>query len=152
MRLQVGDKIPNFSAIDATGRLFESQSIVGKKAVIIYFYPKDNTPQCTAQACGFRDYYSDFKDLEIDIIGISADDKASHQDFAQKYNLPFILLSDADNVIRKLFGVPNQLFGLLPGRVTYLVDKNGIVQLIFDSMIGMKHVKRMIDKVNHESN
>ena len=147
MQLKVGDRVPDFTAKDTAGRLFNSYSVIGKKAVIIYFYPKDDTLQCTAQACGFRDHFSDFQDLGIDIIGISADDVTSHQEFTQKFNLPFILLSDSDNAIRKLFGVPSRLFGLLPGRVTYLVDNNGIVQMICDSMIGMKHVSKMLAKM-----
>ncbi len=147
MTLKVGDRVPEFSAVDATGKLFESQSHIGKKVVIIYFYPKDDTPQCTAQACGFRDHFSEFQNLDIEIIGISADDESSHQKFIQKYNLPFVLLSDPDNAIRNLFGVPSRLFGLLAGRVTYLVDKDGIIQEIFDNWIGKKHVARMLDKM-----
>ncbi|KDN56017.1 peroxiredoxin [Flavobacterium seoulense] len=147
MGLKVGDVIPKFSAKDANGNLFESQSIIGKKAVIIYFYPKDNTSQCTAQACGFRDNYTDFVNLGVEIIGISSDDVHSHQEFIRKYNLPFLLLSDSDKAIRKLFGVPSDFFGLLPGRVTYLVDQNGVIQLVFNSMRGMKHVTKMIEKL-----
>lgn len=79
MALKVGDVIPKFTAKDADGNLFESQSIIGKKAAIIYFYPKDNTPQCTAQACGFRDNYDDFLNLDVEVIGISSDDVHSHQ-------------------------------------------------------------------------
>lgn len=147
MGLKVGDVIPKFSAKDANGNLFESQSIIGKKAVIIYFYPKDNTPQCTAQACGFRDNYTDFVNLGVEVIGISSDDVYSHQEFIRKYNLPFLLLSDSDKAIRKLFGVPSDFFGLLPGRVTYLVDQNGVIKLVFNSMRGMKHVTKMIEKL-----
>ncbi|MFA9188036.1 peroxiredoxin [Flavobacterium sp. FBOR7N2.3] len=147
MALKVGDVIPKFTAKDTNGNLFESESIIGKKAVIIYFYPKDNTPQCTAQACGFRDNYDDFLKLGVEVIGISSDDVDSHQEFAKKYNLPFILLSDSDKKIRNLFGVPSKIFGLLPGRVTYFVDKQGMIQIVFDSLLGMKHVSKMIEKL-----
>lgn len=147
MRLKVGDTIPDFTAKEARGALFDSRTVIGKKAVIIYFYPKDNTPQCTAQACGFRDNYDEFLKFGVDVIGISADGVASHQEFIQKFNLPFRLLSDSDNAIRKLFGVPSGLFGLLPGRVTYLVDDKGVIQMIFDSMIGMRHVSKMLAKM-----
>lgn len=147
MRLKVGDTVPDFTAKEATGALFDSRTVIGKKAVIIYFYPKDNTPQCTAQACGFRDNYAEFLKFGVDVIGISADGVASHQEFIQKFNLPFRLLSDSDNAIRKLFGVPSGLFGLLPGRVTYLVDDKGVIQMIFDSMIGMRHVSKMLAKM-----
>jgi peroxiredoxin Q/BCP len=145
MALQLGDKIPNFSAKDSNGNDFESNSIIGKKPVVIYFYPKDNTPGCTAQACSFRDQYEDFKDLGAEVIGISSDSIASHEKFIQKYNLPFILLSDSDKKIRNLFGVKANLFGLLPGRVTYVADKNGIIQLVFDSMMASNHIPKALE-------
>lgn len=147
MALKEGDRIPDFTAKDAEGNLFDSRSVIGQKAAIIYFYPKDDTPQCTAQACGFRDNYSEFLNLDVAVIGISSDDVASHRDFSQKYNLPFILLSDTDQSVRKLFGVPSKFFGLLPGRVTYLVDKAGVIQMVFESMSGMKHVRKMLEKM-----
>lgn len=148
MGLKVGDVVPEFTATDASGNFFESASIIGKKSVIIYFYPKDDTSQCTAQACGFRNHYSDFLDLGVEVIGISSDSVHSHREFAQKYNLPFTLLSDTDKKIQKLFGVPSKIFGLLPGRVTYLVNEHGVIQEVFDSIIGMKHVSKMIQKLN----
>ena len=145
MALQIGDKIPNFSAKDNNDNVFESASIVGKKPVVFYFYPKDNTPGCTAQACSFRDQYEDFKDLGAEVIGISSDSIASHEKFIQQYRLPFILLSDNDKKIRKLFGVKPDLFGLIPGRVTYVADKNGIIQFIFDSMNATNHIPKALE-------
>ena len=147
MALQIGDKIPNFSAKDNNGNDFDSDSIIGKKPVVIYFYPKDNTPGCTAQACSFRDQYEDFKDLGAEVIGISSDSVVSHDKFIQKYKLPFILLSDSDKKIRNLFGVKANLFGLLPGRVTYVADKNGIIQLVFDSMMASNHIPKALEIV-----
>ena len=147
MALQIGDKIPNFSAKDNNGNDFDSDSIIGKKPVVIYFYPKDNTPGCTAQACSFRDQYEDFKDLGAEVIGISSDSVVSHEKFIQKYKLPFILLSDSDKKIRNLFGVKANLFGLLPGRVTYVADKNGIIQLVFDSMMASNHIPKALEIV-----
>lgn len=147
MALQVGDKIPNFTAKDNDGNVFDSASIVGKKPVVFYFYPKDNTPGCTAQACSFRDQYEDFKDLGAEVIGISSDSIASHEKFIQKYKLPFILISDSDKKIRNLFGVKANLFGLLPGRVTYVADKNGIIQLVFDSMMASNHIPKALEIV-----
>ena len=144
MALQVGDKIPNFSAIDTNGDLFNSNKVVCKKPVVIYFYPKDNTRVCTEQACSFRDQYEDFKALGAEIIGISSDSLKSHVSFANKYRLPFILLSDFDKKIRKAFGVPNDLLGLIPGRVTYVADKNGIVMLVFNSMSGKIHIQKAL--------
>ncbi len=147
MALQLGDKIPDFSAKDSNGNDFDSSSIVGKKPTVFYFYPKDNTPGCTAQACSFRDQYEDFKDLGAEVIGISSDSIASHEKFVQQYQLPFILLSDNDKKIRKLFGVKPDLFGLIPGRVTYVADKNGIIQFIFDSMNATNHIPKALETI-----
>ena len=145
MALKVGDKIPNFTAIDTHGDLFDSNEVVGKKPVVIYFYPKDNTRVCTEQACTFRDQYQDFKAFDAEVIGISGDSLKSHVAFANEYKLPFILLSDFDKKIRKSFGVPNDYFGLVPGRATYVADKNGIVQLIFDSTSGKIHIEKALE-------
>ena len=147
MKLKVGDSIPNFTAKDTNGNDFDSKNVVGHKPLVIYFYPKDNTPGCTAQACSFRDQYEDFKDLGAEVIGISSDSADSHQKFAKQYQLPFILLSDSDKKIRKLFGVPGGMFGLLPGRVTYVTDKNGVVQMIFDSMLATKHIPKALSAI-----
>ena len=147
MALKVGDKIPNFTAIKVDGTVFESTSIVGEKVVVIYFYPKDNTSQCTAQACDFRDKYQDFKDLGAEVIGISSDGTASHEKFKQQYKLPFILLSDEDKKIQKMFGVPKALFGILPGRVTYVADKNGIIIMIFNNIMAANHIPKALRAV-----
>jgi len=144
MALTVGDKIPNFSAINTNGDTFESQTIVGKKPVVIYFYPKDNTRVCTEQACSFRDQYEEFKELGAEVIGISSDSTQSHKKFAARYRLPFILLSDSDKKLRRVFGVPNDLLGLIPGRVTYIADSEGIVQFVFNSMSGKIHIEKAL--------
>ncbi|WP_395044839.1 peroxiredoxin [Flavobacterium sp.] len=146
MELKIGDKIPNFKLNDANGNLFESSSLLGKPSVI-YFYPKDNTAGCTAQACSFRDQYEDFKDLGAAVIGISSDSVSSHQKFAKQYKLPFVLLSDASKKIRKLFGVPTGMFGLIPGRVTYVADKEGIIKMIFDSMMPKNHISNALKAI-----
>ncbi len=146
MELKIGDKIPNFKLNDANGNLFDSSSLLGKPAVI-YFYPKDNTAGCTAQACSFRDQYEDFKDLGAAVIGISSDSVSSHQKFAKQYKLPFVLLSDASKKIRKLFGVPTGMFGLIPGRVTYVADKEGIIKMIFDSMMPKNHISNALKAI-----
>mgnify|MGYP000387912790 FL=1 len=147
MAIQVGDIVPQFSAIDAKGTLFDSTSVVGKKTVVLYFYPKDNTPGCTAQACSFRDQYEDFLDLGAEVIGISSDGLASHQKFTAQYQLPFLLLSDTDKKIRKLFGVPTAFLGLLPGRVTYVVDAKGVVQMLFNSVLAGQHIPKALEAV-----
>jgi peroxiredoxin Q/BCP len=148
MKLRVGDKIPNFTAKDTNGNDFDSQDVIGTKPLVIYFYPKDNTPGCTAQACSFRDQYEDFKDLGAEVIGISSDSVASHQKFTQQFQLPFILLSDHDKKIRKLFGVSSGLFGILPGRVTYVTDKIGTIIMIFDSsMMATRHIPKALEAI-----
>jgi len=107
MALKVGDTLPNFKAKDTDGNLFDSQHYIGKQPLVIYFYPKDETRVCTQQACSFRDSYQEFKDLGAEVIGISSDSVQSHIRFKSKFNLPFILLSDNDKKLRKLFGVEN---------------------------------------------
>ena len=114
---------------------------------MIYFYPKDNTPGCTAQACSFRDAYQDFKDLGAEVIGVSGDSVRSHQNFQNKYKLPFVLLSDADRKLRKLFGVPTALFGFLPGRVTYVFDASGKCIYIFDSLSAKGHIAKALQAI-----
>jgi thioredoxin-dependent peroxiredoxin len=155
MALQIGDKIPSFSAKDNNDNLFYSHEIIGKKPVVLFFYPKDDSPGCTIQACSFRDQYQDFLDFGAEVIGISADSKASHEKFIEKYHLPFRLLSDTDKKIRTLFGVKTSLFGLIPGRVTYVIDQNGTVQMIFDSILASKHIPKaleMIRKITTQKN
>ncbi|MES2543982.1 MAG: peroxiredoxin [Bacteroidota bacterium] len=139
MKLQIGDTIPHFRAKDTNGNNFDSKEVIGIKPTVIYFYPKDNTPGCTAQACDFRDQYGDFKKFGAEIIGVSGDSTESHQKFTKQYQLPFILLSDSDKEIRKLFGVPTNIFGLLPGRVTYVADKNGKIVLVYNSISAKNH-------------
>jgi peroxiredoxin Q/BCP len=145
--IKVGDRVPNFSLPSQTGTTVNVSDLIGKKSLVIYFYPKDDTPGCTAESCAFRDSYEVFTDAGAEVIGISADSPQSHQQFAQKYNLPFTLLSDSDNRVRKLFGVPSTLF-VLPGRVTYIIDKAGIVRHIFDSMLDFKaHVTESLNTI-----
>ena len=143
MALKVGDKLPNFKAKDNNGNLFDSQDYIGKQALVIYFYPKDETKVCTAQACSFRDNYEEFKDLGAEIIGISADSVQSHFKFKSKFNLPFILLSDNDKKLRKLFGVEND-FLIIPGRQTFVVDINGLIIMVFNSMSGTIHIEKAL--------
>jgi thioredoxin-dependent peroxiredoxin len=145
--LQIGDRTPDFTLSSATGENVSLSDFLGKKAVVIYFYPKDDTPGCTAESCAFRDNYDVFTNAGAEVIGISGDSVASHQQFASKYQLPFILLSDSQNQVRKLFDVPATLF-VLPGRVTYIIDKEGIVRHIFNSMLDFKaHVDEAIKTI-----
>ncbi|MGH2665115.1 peroxiredoxin [Flavobacterium sp.] len=145
--IKVGDKLPLFGAKDQNGNDFYIASVLQKKILIIYFYPKDDTPGCTSQACFFRDQFEEFVALGAEVIGISSDSVKSHKKFETEYKLPFTLLSDQDKSLRKLFGVPNNLLGLWPGRVTYVVDKNGIVQLVFNSMRAEDHFSKVLEAV-----
>jgi peroxiredoxin Q/BCP len=131
--IQVGDKIPEFTLPDQNGTLFDIKSIQGNKKLVIYFYPKDDSPGCTKEACSFRDQFEVFSEADAVIIGISGQSVESHKKFALKYRLSFTLLSDQGNKIRKLFGVPANALGLLPGRVTYVADREGKVVYIFNS-------------------
>jgi peroxiredoxin Q/BCP len=144
MVLKIGDIIPSFTSIDSKGNSFDIKVYIGKP-LVIYFYPKDDTPGCTIQACTFRDKYEDFKALGAEVIGISSDSLKSHQKFASRYKLPFILLSDFDKKIRIQFGVPNDFLGLIPGRATYVIDKKGVVQLIFDSTSAKIHIEKALE-------
>ncbi|WVZ82162.1 hypothetical protein U9M48_029455 [Paspalum notatum var. saurae] len=127
-----GSVPPNFTLKDQNGRPVSLNKFKGKP-VVVYFYPADETPGCTKQACAFRDSYEKFKKAGAEVIGISGDDAASHKAFAQKYRLPFTLLSDEGNRVRKEWGVPADLFGTLPGRQTYVLDKQGVVQYVYNN-------------------
>jgi len=144
MILKVGDTLPNFTAKDSNGGIFNSQDFIGKQPLVIYFYPKDDTPGCTVQACSFRDHYQDFKDLGAEVIGISSDSVQSHVRFKSRFNLPFILLSDNDKKLRKLFGVANN-FLVLPGRETFVVDANGTILMVFNSMSAKIHITKALE-------
>ena len=133
-KLKIGDTIPNFTLQDQNGIDFSIDKLVGKKAMVIYFYPKDDTPGCTKEACSFRDEFEAFTKLNIEIIGISSDNVTSHKQFAEKYNLPFTLLADTKKEVRELFGVPKSFLGTIPGRVTYIINKEGEIKYIFNSM------------------
>ena len=134
--LKKGDKVPHFVLKDQDGNAFDIKQVIGKKNLVIYFYPKDDTPGCTKEACKFRDEFQDFTDLNARVIGISADSPESHKAFIQKYNLPFTLLSDIENTVRQAFGVKGNFMGIIPGRVTFIVDKTGTIQYVFESLSG----------------
>lgn len=144
MSVKVGDTAPNFTLPDQNGSTVSLSDFRGQKAVVLYFYPKDDTPGCTAESCAFRDQYEVFKTAGAEVIGVSGDSSESHQKFAAKHNLPFTLLSDKDNQVRKQYGATTA-FGLIPGRVTYVIDKEGVVQYVFDSMLNFKgHVEEAL--------
>ena len=139
--IKIGSSIPQFTLPDQNGNMFDINSVLGKKNLVIYFYPKDDSPGCTKEACSFRDQFEVFREADAVIIGISSQSVESHKKFAEKYRLSFTLLSDEGNKIQKLFNVPHDLFGLLPGRVTFVADKKGKVIYIFNSQTqATKHV------------
>ncbi len=139
MTLKIGDSIPTFSLLDQTGKSRTNKECKGKP-LVLFFYPKDDTPGCTAEACGFRDKYELFNLLGAVVWGVSNDNQSSHLKFAEKNNLPFPLLCDEDNSLRKQFGVPKAL-GILDGRVTYISDSNGVIRHIFKDLLnGPQHV------------
>ena len=130
--VELGGPAPGFRLQTGVGEYVSLEDFRGKKNVVIYFYPKDFTKGCTAEACEFRDSYEEFKNLGAEVIGISGDNQESHRDFAEEHKLPFILLSDPEGSVRKSYGVKKTL-GLIPGRVSFVIDKNGIVKHVFSS-------------------
>jgi peroxiredoxin Q/BCP len=132
-RIQAGDKAPDFTLPDQSGEPVRLQDRIGERVVVLYFYPKDNTPGCTAEACAFRDSHEVFAEAGAEVIGVSSDSVARHTAFAERHRLPFTLLSDQGGRIRKAYGVPAVL-GVLPGRVTYVIDREGTVRHVFSSM------------------
>ncbi|HEU5346472.1 MAG TPA: peroxiredoxin, partial [Ktedonobacterales bacterium] len=127
---------PDFALPNAAGEIVRLSDLRGKN-VVLYFYPKDDTPGCTAEACSFRDNYAVIGQLDAEVIGISSDSQSSHRDFAAKYHLPFPLLSDASGAVRKAYKVPATL-GVIPGRVTYVIDKQGVIRRIFTSQLNIE--------------
>ena len=138
--VKVGDAAPEFDLASADGKRVRLSDYRGKRSVVLYFYPKDDTPGCTKEACSFRDSYESFKDAGAEVIGVSSDSEESHKKFSDKFKLPFTLVADAGGAVRKRYGVPATL-GLLPGRVTFVIDRNGVVRHVFNSQLqATKHV------------
>jgi thioredoxin-dependent peroxiredoxin len=132
-RIQIGDIIPSFILKDQDGNDFDISTLIGKKKLVIFFYPQDGSLNCTKEACYFRDLSDVFEEADAIVIGISGQSVESHKEFAENNKLRYTLLSDTGNNVRKLFGVPGRIFGLIPGRVTYVTDRSGKVVYIFDS-------------------
>ena len=142
MKLRIGDKIPSFCLKDQNGDIRTSEKL--DKALVLFFYPKDDTPGCTIEACGFRDKYDLFKILGAEVWGISNGNSQSHLEFANKNKLQYPLLCDIDNKLRETFGVPKKL-GFIEGRVTYIINSNGIIIHIFEDLLnGPAHIKEAI--------
>jgi peroxiredoxin Q/BCP len=144
MGLSAGDRAPLIDLPDQHGGQLRSDQLDGR-ALVLFFYPKDDTPGCTMEACAFRDSYGDIQALGAEVWGVSGDSAGSHQRFSQRHNLPFPLLVDAGNRLRQAFGVPSVL-GLLPGRVTYVIDGQGVIRHVFNNLLdGPAHRREALE-------
>ena len=144
--IAVGDRAPNFDLPSTDGTRLRLADMLARGPLVLFFYPKDDSPGCTAEVCTFRDAYAAFTDIGAQVVGVSSDSADSHSAFAQKNRLPYPLASDPGGSARKDYGVPQALFGLLPGRVTYVIDRDGIVRLVFNSLLApKKHVEAALD-------
>jgi peroxiredoxin Q/BCP len=152
-KVKVGDKAPDFTLPDQSGAIVNLRDYVGSKIIVLYFYPKDFSRGCTAEACAFRDNYDVFVEAGAQVLGISSQSVDSHNRFALVNKLPFVLLSDESGQVRKLYGVPSTL-GILSGRVTYIIDRKGIVRHVFSSQLNAtKHVEealRIVKEISKE--
>jgi len=149
--IKIGAHLPSFSLPNQDGVIVSIDDIKRDRNLVIYFYPKDETIVCTREACAFRDDYSKFEAYNCVIVGISVDSPASHKSFIKNHNLPFTLLSDEENEVRNLIGVPRDLLGLISGRYTYVINENGIiVHIINDHFSASKHINESLKALAHE--
>jgi peroxiredoxin Q/BCP len=155
MAVNVGDEAPDFALPSQAGETVRLSDFRDKSTVVLFFYPKDNTAGCTAEVCAFRDSYEVFTEAGAHVIGVSSDSVGSHERFAGKHNLQFTLLSDLGGTVRKEWGVPATMLGLLPGRVTYVIDKAGVVRHMFNSQVNIGgHIKgalKVVTELSQES-
>ncbi|HAN46106.1 MAG TPA: peroxiredoxin [Cyanobacteria bacterium UBA8156] len=133
MALTTGTPAPDFTLPDGNGQPVTLSTFRGQKNVVLFFYPKDDSPGCTLEACSFRDRYTEFQTAGAEVLGISSDSEVSHQQFARRHNFPFVLLSDRNGEVQKLYDA--KALWILPGRITYVIDKEGIIRYAFDSML-----------------
>jgi peroxiredoxin Q/BCP len=144
--VRVGDALPDFVRTDHAGATIDTAALRAQgRWIVLFFYPSDFTPACTAQSCAFRDSYGELLSRGAAVIGVSGNGESSHARFAGAMALPYPLLSDADGSLRALLGVPRSLLGLFPGRVTYVADPGGTVRLVFSSQLRAKeHARRAL--------
>ena len=139
--LKVGDQLPDFSLYDQNNKLFHVQDVLGKP-LVLFFYPKDNSPGCTAEVCAFRDQYEVFQEHGAEVFGINFDSSKSHKSFSQRHRLPFKLLSDPKRSVQKMFGITQKSFGISFSRVTFVVDQQGIIVNVFDNaLMATAHIR-----------
>jgi thioredoxin-dependent peroxiredoxin len=147
--LRAGDTAPDFELPSHAGEVVRLSSFRGKQNIVLFFYPKDDTPGCTKEACTFRDSYAEFANRDSVVLGVSSDSGGSHARFANKYSLPFPLLVDAGGKVRQLYQVPRTL-GVMPGRATYVIDKQGVIREVFVSQFQpQEHVRRALAALGH---
>ena len=150
-RVKVGSVAPDFTLPSQAGEMVSLKDFFGRNPVVLFFYPKDDSPGCTREVCAFRDYFEEFGKLDVQVVGISSDSVESHRSFAVKYDLSLTLLSDERGNIRRLYGVP-KTFGLFPGRVTYVIDKEGVVSHVFASQLSVeRHVQEALTALRSDA-
>ena len=150
VRVKVGDCAPDFTLPSSAGGNVTLSEFFGRESVVLFFYPMDESPVCAREALAFKANYQAFKEIGAEVIGVSSQDVESHRAFASHQNLPFILLSDADNRVRDLYGVPKTL-GVVPGRVTFVIDKEGLVKCAFSSQFQpARHAKEALRALKAE--
>ena len=143
--LKINDPCPIFKLPNQFGKIIKIDDLLGKKILVIFFYPKDYTSGCTLEACAFRDNYAEFQGLNCEIIGISSDNQDRHLAFSTKYLLNYTLLADSNKKVRKAFEVPTNLFGLIPGRVTYVICWDKKIKAIYNSQINpFGHIQKAL--------
>lgn len=147
-KLKAGDKAPDFAVPDANGKTVSLKDLRGKK-VVLYFYPKDDTPGCTKEACAFRDSFAKFKRRGIEVLGVSLDSEKSHQKFVQKYDLPFGLLADTEKKLSEAYGTygEKKFMGrkyMGNHRMTFLIDEKGKIKKIFDKVKPEEHAEEVL--------
>lgn len=149
--LTIGDVAPDFELIDQDGKTHKLSDYLGKK-VVLYFYPKDNTPGCTKEACGFRDYFAEYRKNDIVVLGVSKDSEKSHSKFAEKYSLPFTLLSDTETTVAQAYGVwglkkmmGREYYGM--NRVTYVIDEDGKILRVYKKVKPDLHAAEILEDI-----
>jgi thioredoxin-dependent peroxiredoxin len=146
--LKPGDLAPDFELFDQNLNKFKLSELVDKKPVVIFFYPKDETRTCTKEACCFRDKYNEFLKHDVEVIGISCDSVESHQQFSDKYKLPYKILSDWNGAVKTAYGV-SKVLGIIPGRETFVVNKAGVITKIYRDLFSSEdHVEQALEALS----
>ena len=143
-----GERAPDFELTRPDGSTVRLEELIKDKVLVLFFYPRDETVGCTIEACAFRDAYQSFVAAGAEVVGVSRDDTESHKKFATAHNLPFPLLTDRDGSVHELYGVKSHLVGMIKDRITYIIDRGGIVRLVFNSRLRFAaHAARALDLV-----